>query len=81
LKDKIAEENDSLKKELPFADLTVKQAGRYEGLILTDDDLYFGSLSAKEPHAYLPMLLRTKNWPFQRVYSREYWRREGSVLS
>lgn len=59
--------------ELPFADLTIKSDGRYQGLILTDDDQYHHSDSPKEPHAYLPILLRKKGWPFKRIYSREFW--------
>jgi hypothetical protein len=60
--------------ELPFADLTIKEEGQYQGLILTDDDQYHVSVSPKEPHAYLPILLKRKGWPFKRVYSREFWR-------
>ncbi|HEV7349016.1 AAA domain-containing protein [Telluribacter sp.] len=76
LKDKLAQKKANLVKELPFADLTIRSGNTYEGLILTDDDLYYQSTSPKEPHAYLPMLLRQKNWPFIRLYSREYWRGE-----
>ncbi len=80
LKDRISEQIPEYRKELPFADLTLRSADdTYEGLVLTDDDLYFGSLSVKEPHAYLPMILRTKHWPFRRIYSREYWFRKDSV--
>ncbi|KAA0991292.1 AAA domain-containing protein [Dyadobacter aurulentus] len=73
LKERIIKFNADYKKELPFGDITVKPEGAYKGLILTDDDLYHESKSSKEPHAYLPLLLRMKNWPFKRVYSREYW--------
>ena len=76
LKDKLAKQEKGLVKELPFADLTIRSGSTYEGLILTDDDLYHQSASSKEPHAYLPMILHQKNWPFKRMYSREYWRRE-----
>lgn len=78
LKDRIIQKNGAYHKELPFADLTLRPADTYEGLLLTDDDLYFGSLSAKEPHAYLPIILQNKNWPFRRVYSREFWRGKES---
>ena len=74
LKDRIARQNPAYRQELPFADLTLRPGEAYEGLLLTDDDLYFGSASAKEPHAYLPVILRAKSWPFRRVYSREFWR-------
>lgn len=73
LKERLVRQNPSFEKELPFGDITVKEEGAYKGLVLTDDDLYHYSKSSKEPHAYLPLLLRLKNWPFRRVYSREYW--------
>jgi len=73
LKDRLAKLKPDLHKELPFSDLTIKKEGVYKGLILTDDDLYHRSKSSKEPHAYLPLLLRLKNWPVRRIYSREYW--------
>ena len=64
-----------LTNTLPFADLTVMNGDDYESLILTDDDLYFAAQSAKEAHAYLPMQLREKGWPFERIWSREWWRK------
>lgn len=73
LKDELNDARTGLVEELPFADLTRKTAGQYAGLLLTDDDLYYES-SPKDAHAYTPFALRMKNWPFQRVYSREYWR-------
>jgi hypothetical protein len=73
LKDRLVQLKPEYHKELPFADVTVKDEQGYKGLVLTDDDMYYQSKSSKEPHAYLPLLLRRKNWPFQRVYSREYW--------
>ena len=73
LKDKLAQMNDQFIKELPFSDITIKEGEVYKGLALTDDDLYLKSYTSKEPHAYLPLLLRQKNWPFQRFFSRNYW--------
>ncbi|GAB3251766.1 hypothetical protein GCM10027347_10400 [Larkinella harenae] len=73
LKDELKDSQHGLIEELPFADLTRKTAGHYAGLLLTDDNLYYES-SPKDAHAYTPFALRLKNWPFQRVYSREYWR-------
>jgi superfamily I DNA and/or RNA helicase len=67
----------SLKTELPFADLTIKNGNQYEGVIITDDDLYYQSRSVKEAHAYLPMHLKTKKWPFERLWSREWWRKQS----
>lgn len=60
-------------EEFPFADLMVKVNGNYKGLILTDDNLYLQSISAKESHAYLPLSLKVKDWKVLRVFSREYW--------
>lgn len=80
LKDRMSQQNPDYQKTLPFADLTLMTDKRYESLLLTDDDLYFGSPSVKEPHAYLPMLLKTKNWPFQRVYSRRFWKSRDTML-
>ncbi len=78
LKDRISQKDPAYRRELPFADLAYRPEQNYESLLLTDDDLYFGSTSAKEPHAYLPIILKSKNWPFKRVYSREFWR--GKVV-
>lgn len=79
LKDRLYKWQNNLAKELPFADITIKKGNHYDGLLLTDDDLYHQSLSAKDAHAYTPFLLRKKNWPFMRVYSREYWRDKDKV--
>lgn len=62
--------------ELPFADLTIKNGDFYKSVILTDDDLYQEAISVKESHAYLPLLLRIKGWRFERVWSREWWRKK-----
>ncbi|GAB4341567.1 MAG: hypothetical protein OHK0038_21320 [Flammeovirgaceae bacterium] len=74
---------NSLSEDLPFADLAVilpsddndeTQTIRYNSLILTDDQSYFESITPKDVHAYLPMLLKAKGWKHQRFFSREYWR-------
>jgi len=57
----------------PFYDLTVRQSKLFKGAIFTNDNFYHESLSAKAPHALLPLLLKKKNWPNVRVYSRNYW--------
>ncbi len=63
-----------LKKNVfPFYDLAVQKANVYKGAIFTDDNFYHESLSAKASHALLPQLLKKKNWPNIRVYSRNYW--------
>ena len=68
-------------KELPFADITVKNQNAYESLILTDDDLYYEHLSPKETFAYIPAGLRAKGWKFERIFSRNFWKNspEASV--
>ena len=59
---------------LPFADLSVKLADHYAGLILTDDDQYDESLSAKSAHASVSFILDSKNWKHTRMFSRNYWK-------
>jgi superfamily I DNA and/or RNA helicase len=78
LKTKIAErgnfENAELQTaSLPFADLVVKKEDQFYGLILTDDDLYYQSISVKDPHASIPKLLEQKNWKHTMLYSRSHW--------
>lgn len=62
-----------LNEDLPFADLTVKKSEEYKGLIMTDDDLYFGGISAKQAHAFWPFIMAKKNWPYTNFHSREFW--------
>jgi hypothetical protein len=70
-------------RSLPFADLTLEEKEtdpvRYVGLINTDDDLYYQSESAKEMHAYRPILYRKKDWKFKYIYSRQYWHNPEAV--
>lgn len=85
LKNKIAEleyEQDVdfvIREEMPFADLTVKSADNYLGLILTDDDLYHQSISIKDMHIYTPFTLSAKNWKFVGIHSREYWHDKEAI--
>ncbi|MFC2124000.1 AAA domain-containing protein [Bacteroidota bacterium] len=69
-----------ISSELPFADLTIKSGVKYEGIILTDDEDYFQSISPKEIHVYKPFTLNSKNWKFQGIFSREFWADSGGVL-
>lgn len=73
LKEQLAEQHPSWQPELPFADLTIKEAGIYQSLVLTDDDTYYQQ-SVKQAHAYLPLSFASRQWPFQRIWSREFWR-------
>jgi hypothetical protein len=69
-----------LKEDLPFADLTIKRENQFSGLILTDDLTYQGSISAKEAHAYTPLMMREKDWKFIKVYSRQFWQDSEQVM-
>ena len=73
LKTALVASHPNWQPELPFADLTIREGNLYTGLVLTDDDQYFGQ-TPKEAHAYRPFALRERNWPFQRKWSREFWR-------
>ncbi len=73
LKNKLADRSKLFVKEMPFADITARNKGEYKGVILTDDDFYYNSLTAKDPHAYRYFSLTDKNWKFKRLYSRQYW--------
>jgi hypothetical protein len=48
--------------------------------VLTDDDLYFNQISVRHAHADVPQLLQQRHWPFQRVYSRQYWADKGTLV-
>ena len=78
LKDRLKEEtfqngSHSLHESLPFADLVLCKDDRYLGLIMTDDDLYYQSISVKDSHVYIPLVLQSKGWKFTSIFSREYW--------
>lgn len=78
LKKRIAHSASNTEVELkenafPFYDLAVQLGKKFIGAIFTDDNFYYESLSAKAPHALLPQLLKSKNWPNLRVYSRNFW--------
>ncbi|GAB3987213.1 hypothetical protein GCM10028807_06600 [Spirosoma daeguense] len=74
LKDKLSRQHPDWRLELPFADLTVRSNDTYHSLILTDDDTYYQQ-TPKQAHAYLPIALRSRHWPFQRIWSRTFWQR------
>lgn len=66
-------------QELPFADVTIRHDDRYVGLMLTDDNLYYQSMSIKDMHVYTPFVLTKKNWKFKTLFSREVWNNEQQV--
>ncbi len=72
-------ESFELSEELPFADITVKEAELYKALLITDDDLYFQSPSIKDVHVYTPFTLSKKHWRFLGVFSREWWSHKNLV--
>ena len=69
-----------LREDLPFADLAIKRDKHDFGMILTDDDLFYQSISSKEAHVYNPFTLSMKNWKFRGVFSREYWQDKDRVI-
>lgn len=75
LKSQLATLHPNWQPELPIADLTIREGDQYAGLVLTDDDQYFGQ-TIKESHALLPFALRNKQWPYERQWSREYWKND-----
>jgi AAA domain/Protein of unknown function (DUF4011) len=64
---------DLVEDRFPLTDLTAVHGKKQHGIVLTDDEYYRDSLTAKERHALLPELLEQKNWKFASVYSRNYW--------
>ncbi len=60
-------------EDLNFADLTLKKRQDFLGLIFTDDDTYYNSISPKEAYVYRFILLHDKKWRSRQVYSREFW--------
>jgi len=74
-----------LRRLLPFADLTILQHSKkkvdYLGLLMTDDDLYFQSPSAKEAHVYRSELFQDKHWKFKNIYSRQLWQNTDHVFN
>ena len=51
----------------------VRRDGEYSALLLTDDDHYFESPSAKSAHALVPRSFQLRNWKFRMMYSRNRW--------
>jgi len=79
LKNNLAAQHPDWQPELPIADLTIRDADQYVGLVLTDDDQYFAQ-TPKEAHALLPFALRNKQWPYERRWSREHWKDANSSI-
>ena len=58
---------------LPFTDIIIENGKNRLAAVLTDDQLYYSSLTVKEAHIYTPDLLQQKNWKYHRVFSRSWW--------
>lgn len=81
LKGMLAQQLPHLKQEVPFADLTLVKEAAYQGVVLTDDDLYYSALSVRHSHADIPLLLRQRHWPYRSVYSRQFWEKPEKTIS
>lgn len=69
----------SMDRSLPFVDLALREGDVYKGVVFTDDELYYNSISIKDTHVYAPFTLSSKKWKFQGIFSREYWQDRESV--
>ena len=65
----------------PNADIAIKNGNDFTNLLLTDDNHYQQALSAKHHHALLPKILEDKQWKFQSVYSRNFWRDRSKLIN
>lgn len=59
---------------MPYADVQVSRDNRALGILLTDDERYYRSLSVKDAYAYVPMLLQRRQWAYRMIYSRNFWK-------
>jgi hypothetical protein len=59
---------------VPYADLSVLKDNRHIGVVLTDDERFYSSLSVKDSFAYTPRLLKSKHWSYRFVFSRQVWK-------
>lgn len=73
------ESNFSVREILPFSDLTVLNEDEMAGLIITDDDLYFRSLSPKQFYVYQFEHFNQKEWPHFQIHSRIYWQQQSVI--
>ncbi|PIQ49813.1 MAG: DNA helicase I [Cytophagales bacterium CG12_big_fil_rev_8_21_14_0_65_40_12] len=59
--------------ELPFADLSIKRKSDFKAVLLTDDNVFYESITIKDSFVYKPFLLESKAWNYRFVHSRNYW--------
>ena len=67
-------------RDMPFADLTVREGQKYIGVVRLDDELYFQSPSVKDAHVYTPFTFSAKKWSMFSLTSREYWNNKEEAL-
>ncbi|MER2996191.1 AAA domain-containing protein [Pontibacter populi] len=80
LKEQLVQAIPALQPRVPFADLTLTNNHNYTAAILTDDDLYYSHVSVRHSHADVPQLLQQRHWPYQKVYSRQFWENQSNVF-
>jgi hypothetical protein len=61
-------------------DLEVKEKDKAVAAILTDDQRFFSSRTAKEAFVYHPRLLTSRNWNIVFLFSRQYWLDKEDLL-
>lgn len=61
-------------------DLEVREGKKAVAAILTDDQRFFSSKSAKEAFVYHPRLLTSRNWNIVFLFSRQYWLDKEDLL-
>ena len=66
-------ENIHFMQNIPQVDLVAMKNDQYIGVILTDDDYYYQSLSSKQVYNNQYFHLNIKNWPYIQIHSREFW--------
>lgn len=65
---------------LRVMDLEVREGQKAVAAILTDDQRFFSSKSAKEAFVYHPQLLTSRNWNIVFLFSRQYWLDKEDLL-
>lgn len=63
----------------PFGDVALKKKEKHLGLLFTDDNYFYESLSMKEVCVYRPAHLQAKHWPSRMIHSREFWLHKDKV--
>ncbi|MEX2565609.1 MAG: ATP-binding protein [Cyclobacteriaceae bacterium] len=61
-------------------DLVVMEEGKSRTAILTDDQRFYASKSAKEAFVYHPRMLSSRNWNMVFLFSRQYWLDKDDLL-